>query len=143
MRFHLNGYQWRGALRRLAGHRRCIAPDVMSLGHTETPAGQPITPQSQARMLAALLDWLHIDSVDLVGNDSGGLVSQVFLAQYPHRVRSLLLTNCDVVENNPPAGFVPLVEIAKTGTLVADANLFFPEEMPEVIAEECAKLWGV
>jgi len=24
-----------------------------------------------------------------------------------------------------------------------EANLFFPEEMPEVIAEEAAQLWGV
>lgn len=116
--YPLNGYQWRGAIERLHKHRRCIAPDVMSLGHTETPPGQPITPLTQAKMLAALLDSLHIGSVDLVGNDSGGLVSQLFLAKYPERVRSLLLTNCDVDENNPPAGFVPLIEIAKTGTLV-------------------------
>jgi len=26
---------------------------------------------------------------------------------------------------------------------VEDANLFFPEEMPDMIADECAKLWGV
>jgi haloalkane dehalogenase len=116
--YPLNNYQWRGALERLHKHRRCIAPDVMSLGHTETPQGQPITPLTQAAMLAALLDLLHIDAVDLVGNDSGGLVSQVFVAKYPQRVRSLLLTNCDVDENNPPAGFLPLIEIAKRGTLV-------------------------
>jgi pimeloyl-ACP methyl ester carboxylesterase len=66
-------------------------------------------------MLAAFLDHLHIETVDLVGNDSGGLVSQLFLAHYPNRVRTLLLTNCDVDENNPPAGFVPLVALAKQG----------------------------
>ena len=100
--YPLNGFQWRGALDRLQSHRRCIAPDVMSLGYTQTPEGQPITPETQAQMLAMLLDSLHIDAVDLVANDSGGLVSQVFLAKYPHRVRTLLLTNCDVDENNPP-----------------------------------------
>ena len=26
---------------------------------------------------------------------------------------------------------------------VEEANLFFPEELPEVIAEECQELWGV
>jgi haloalkane dehalogenase len=119
--YPLNGYQWRGALERLHLHRRCIAPDVMSLGFTETPQSQAITPETQVTMLAALLDKLRVDKVDLVGNDSGGLVSQLFVAKYPQRVRTLLLTNCDVDENNPPAAFVPLIELAKTGAFVDKA----------------------
>jgi pimeloyl-ACP methyl ester carboxylesterase len=116
--YPLNGYQWRGALERLQSHRRCIAPDVMGLGHTRTPEGQPISPATQAEMLAMLLDSLHIESVDLVANDSGGLVSQVFVAKYPHRVRTLLLTNCDVDQYSPPPLFLPLIDLAKKGTLV-------------------------
>jgi haloalkane dehalogenase len=116
--YPLNGFQWRGALDRLQAHRRCIAPDVMGLGYTQTPEGQAISPETQVKMLAMLLDSLHIDTVDLVGNDSGGLVSQLFLARYPHRVRTLLLTNCDVDENNPPKQFLPFVEWASKGTLV-------------------------
>src|SRR5258705_6194075 len=117
-RYSLNAFQWRGALERPKAHRRCIALDVMGLGHTETPEGQPISPATQAEMLAMLLDSLHIESVDLVANDSGGLVSQVFVAKYPHRVRTLLLTNCDVDQNSPPPLFVPLIDLAKKGTLV-------------------------
>jgi haloalkane dehalogenase len=116
--YPLNGFQWRGALERLQAHRRCIAPDVMGLGYTQTPEGQPISPETQADMLAMLLDSLHIDAVDLVANDSGGLVSQLFVAKHPHRVRTLLLTNCDVDENNPPASFLPFIELAKKGLLV-------------------------
>jgi haloalkane dehalogenase len=116
--FPLNSYQWRGALERLYPYRRCIAPDMMSVGWTEVAAGQRITTHGQVEMLAALLDELKIRDVDLVGNDSGGIVSQLFLAKYPQRVRSLLLTNCDVDENNPPAGIAPLVELAKQGLLV-------------------------
>lgn len=115
--YPLNGFQWRGALDRLQAHRRCIAPDVMGLGYTETPKGQTISPDTQAEMLAMLLDSLRIDAVDLVANDSGGLVSQLFLAKYPHRVRTLLLTNCDVDENNPPPQFLPLIELARKGAL--------------------------
>jgi pimeloyl-ACP methyl ester carboxylesterase len=115
--FPLNGYQWRGALERLGSLRRCIAPDVMSCGWTETPETQTITPETQAILLAQFLDSLHIDQVDLVGNDSGGLVSQLFVAKYPKRVRTLLLTNCDVAENNPPQSFIPLANAAKNGTL--------------------------
>jgi len=139
--YPLNSYQWRGALERLHKHRRCIAPDVMSLGHTETPEGQPITPLTQAKMLAALLDLLHIDQVDLVGNDSGGLVSQVLLAKHPERVRSLVLTNCDVDENNPPAAFLPLVELAKTGTLVD--RFFMPQLDDKNLARSAKALGGV
>ena len=115
--YPLNGLQWRGALERLQAHRRCIAPDVMGLGYTQTPEGQAISPETQVEMLAMLLDSLHIDAVDLVANDSGGLVSQLFVAKYPHRVRTLLLTNCDVDENNPPSQFLPFVALAKKGAL--------------------------
>jgi len=116
--YPLNGYQWRGALERLHTHRRCIAPDVMGMGYTQTPAGQPISPETQADMLAMLLDSLHVDAVDLVANDSGGLVAQHFLVKYPRRVRTLLLTNCDVDTNSPPAEFLGILELAKKGTLV-------------------------
>lgn len=118
--YPLNGFQWRGALERLHAHRRCIAPDVMGMGFTQTPEGQGISPATQAAMLAMLLDSLHVDAVDLVANDSGGLVAQLFLAKHPQRVRTLLLTNCDVDENSPPPQFVPFIEQAKKGTFVDD-----------------------
>ena len=114
----LNGYQWRGALERLHRQRRCLAPDMMSMGWTETPAEQEISPATQAIMLGQLLDKLRIDAVDLVANDSGGLTAQLFLAKYPARVRTLLLTNCDVDENSPPPQFLPFIEKARQGTLV-------------------------
>lgn len=114
----LNGYQWRGALDRLHSYRRCLAPDMMSMGWTDTREGQEISPATQAELLKQLLDKLRIDTVDLIGNDSGGLTAQLFLAKYPSRVRSLLLTNCDVDENSPPPPFLPFIEKAKHGTLV-------------------------
>jgi haloalkane dehalogenase len=116
--YPLNGYQWRGALERLHTHCRCIVPDVMGMGFTQTPEQQEISPLTQVTMLGMLLDALHVDSVDLVANDSGGLVAQLFLARFPQRVRTLLLTNCDVDQNNPPAGFVPFIQEARKGTMV-------------------------
>jgi haloalkane dehalogenase len=137
--YPLNGFQWRGALERLQAHRRCIAPDVMGLGYTQTPEGQTISPETQAEMLAMLLDSLHIDAVDLVANDSGGLVSQLFVAKYPHRVRTLLLTNCDVDENNPPPQFLPLIALAKNGTLV---DRFFVPQLNDKTLARSAKGLG-
>jgi haloalkane dehalogenase len=118
--FPLNGYQWRGALERLSTHRRCIAADFIGLGYTEAPEGQDLSLPAQADMLAALLDHLAIDQVDLVANDSGGLIAQLFIARHPSRVRTLLLTNCDVDENSPPAAFLPLIQAAKKGNLAAN-----------------------
>ena len=139
--YPLNGFQWRGALERLHTHRRCIAPDLMGMGSTQTPEGQPITPGMQADMLAMLLDSLHVDTVDLVANDSGGLVSQLFLAKYPHRVRTLLLTNCDVDENSPPPQFLPFIELAKKGALVD--KFIVPQLKDKQLARSAKGLGGL
>jgi pimeloyl-ACP methyl ester carboxylesterase len=113
----LNGFQWRGALERLAAHRRCVAADFMGLGYTQVPEGQAVTPDAQVAMLAALLDALAISQVDLVASDSGGAVAQLFTIRHPERVRTLLLTNCDVEPDSPPPKVMPVIEAARAGTL--------------------------
>src|SRR5438046_1829493 len=40
--FPLNGFQWRGALEKLHRRRRCVAPDLMGMGYTQTAVGHPI-----------------------------------------------------------------------------------------------------
>jgi pimeloyl-ACP methyl ester carboxylesterase len=116
--FPLNSFQWRGALERLSPYRRCVAPDFMGLGYTEVAEGQSVTAGAQADMLLALLDRLSISTVDLVANDSGGAVAQLFVTRYPERVRTMLLTNCDVENDCPPAAVLPVIEMARAGTYV-------------------------
>jgi len=118
--FPLNSFQWRGAIERLSPIRRCVAPDFLGLGHTEVAAGQSVAPSAQADMLAALLDALQIAAVDLVANDSGGAVAQIFVTRYPARVRSLLLTNCDVEDDSPPPALLPVIDLARAGTYPDD-----------------------
>jgi haloalkane dehalogenase len=113
--FPLNGFQWRGALARLSPYRRCIAPDFLGLGYTEVAPGQSLAPDAQVRMLAELLDRLGVDRVDVVANDSGGQAAQLFLATYPQRVRTLLLTNCDSQIECPPPALEPVIALAKQG----------------------------
>jgi len=113
--YPLNGYQWRGALSRLSTHRRCIAPDFLGLGYTEAPKEADLRPGAQMTMLAEFLDTLGVESVDLVANDSGGAVAQLFAAHYPRRVRTLLLTNCDANTDCPPKALGPLIEDARRG----------------------------
>jgi pimeloyl-ACP methyl ester carboxylesterase len=138
--YPLNGYQWRGALDRLQGHRRCIAPDMMGLGYTVTPTHQSITPETQVEMLNAFLDSLHIQTVDLVANDSGGLISQLFIARYPERVRTLLITNCDVDTDSPPPLFIPLINLADKHVL-ADRFLA-PQVADKTLARSAKGLGG-
>jgi len=113
--FPLNSYQWRGAIDRLSAHRRCIAPDFMGLGYTQVAENQSVTPAAQVEMLATLLDRLSIDSVDVIASDSGGAVAQLFLLRHPQRVRTLLLTNCDVEPDSPPPALQPVLELARAG----------------------------
>jgi pimeloyl-ACP methyl ester carboxylesterase len=113
--FPLSSFQWRGAIDRLSTYRRCLAPDFMGLGHTEVAAGQSVAPAAQADMLAAFLDKLSVQDVDLIANDSGGAVAQLFVTRYPKRVRSLLLTNCDVEIDSPPPALLPILDLARAG----------------------------
>lgn len=113
----LNGHLWRHQLAGLADVRRCIAPDLLAHGDTEIAPTQDVSVTANATMLAELLDALGIDRVDLVGNDSGGGIAQIFAANHSGRVRSLTLTNCDAHDNWPPEAFAPFLAMAAAGGL--------------------------
>ena len=101
--FPVNGFAWRDVLDDLAPARRCIALDLMGLGYTEIKPEQDLGFDQQAAMIAAFMDRLGLSQVDLVGNDSGASISQVFAARYPSRLRSLTITNCEVHDLWPNA----------------------------------------
>jgi pimeloyl-ACP methyl ester carboxylesterase len=82
----LNGYLWRHQLAQLGDLRRCIAVDLMAHGSTEISATQDVSATANAHMLAQFLDALKIDQVDLVGNDSGGGICQIF--EFNNEVRA-------------------------------------------------------
>lgn len=113
----LNGHLWRHQLAGLAGMRRCIAVDLLAHGDTEIGEGQDVSVSANAQMLTQFLDALGIDQVDLVGNDSGGGIAQIFAANNPDRVRSLTLTDCDAHDNWPPQAFQPFLDMAAAGGL--------------------------
>ncbi len=113
----LNGYHWRNIIERVQHRRRCIAIDLMALGYTEISPMQDVTFTAQARMLAEVVDALGIEKIDLVANDSGGAIAQIFAAHHPERLTSLVLTNCDVHDGWPPPQLLPIMEHARKGTL--------------------------
>jgi haloalkane dehalogenase len=113
--FPLSGFQWRGVIDRLCAQRRCVAPDFMGLGFSHVAAGQDVSPAAQAEMIAAFLDGLGIRRADIIANDSGGAVAQLFVARYGARARTLLLTNCDVETDSPPQALLPIIDLARGG----------------------------
>jgi pimeloyl-ACP methyl ester carboxylesterase len=113
----LNKHLWRRQLAGLSDIRRCIAVDLLAHGDTEIDPGQDVSVTANADMLRQVLDALQIDQVDVVGNDSGGGIAQIFAALNPERVRSLVLTNCDTHDNWPPEAFKPFLEMAAAGGL--------------------------
>jgi pimeloyl-ACP methyl ester carboxylesterase len=112
----VNADLWRNVIFDVADLRRCVAVDLPA--HGASPAGSDAADLSLtglAAMLDGLCAVLGLEQVDVVANDTGGAVTQVFAARFPARVRTLTLTNCDVHDNFPPEMFKPFVDMAHTG----------------------------
>ncbi len=113
----LKSHLWRNQIAELSDIRRCIAVDLLAHGDTEIAPEQDVSVTANAKMLKQFLDAHKIDQVDLVGNDSGGGICQIFAALYPERIRSLTLTDCDTHDNWPPEAFKPFLAMAANGGL--------------------------
>jgi pimeloyl-ACP methyl ester carboxylesterase len=111
----LNKHLWRHQLSGLSDIGRCIAVDLLAHGDTVIKPDQDVSVTDNANMLREVLDALQIDQVDLIGNDSGGGIAQIFAALNPCRVRTLTLTNCDTHDNWPPEAFRPFVDMVIAG----------------------------
>jgi pimeloyl-ACP methyl ester carboxylesterase len=90
----------------LADRFRCIFP-TLPMGAHRVPAddGADLSVHGLARAVAELLDHLDVDDVALVGNNSGGAISQVAAVNHPQRLGRVVLTNCDMYDDFPPKIF--------------------------------------
>jgi pimeloyl-ACP methyl ester carboxylesterase len=112
-----NAVFWRNVIGVVRSQRRCIAVDLPAHGQTATTESWDLSLNGLANSLTAVCDTVEIDGVDLVANDTGGAVAQIFAATNPHRLASFTLTNCDTQDNIPPPGFAPVVDLARQGGL--------------------------
>nr|WP_271209987.1 alpha/beta hydrolase [Rhodococcus wratislaviensis]GLK34883.1 hydrolase [Rhodococcus wratislaviensis] len=112
-----SGYLWRDVIRQLEGERRWVALDLPLHGHTPAAPDQDFTLGALADVVAATCDALGLSKVDVVANDTGGAVAQIFAARHPDRLSSLTLTNCETHDNVPPTAFLPAVLLARAGLL--------------------------
>ena len=110
----VDGRLWDGVVDRLSKTHRCFAPDwPIGSQQIAMKPGADLSPYGVAATIAAFLEALDLDDVTIVGNDSGGAMSQVLVTRHPERIGRLVLTNCDTHENFPPGMFKALVPLAK------------------------------
>jgi pimeloyl-ACP methyl ester carboxylesterase len=122
-----NAYLWRNVIGALTARRRCIAVDLPLHGHSPVTADQDLSVAALAAGLGDFCDALGLDGVDLVANDTGGAIAQIFAARHPERLATLTLTNCDAGDNLPPEVFKPMVELAAAGSLAPAAIALFAD----------------
>jgi pimeloyl-ACP methyl ester carboxylesterase len=120
-----NAYLWRHVMDALSGQRRCIAIDLPLHGQSPVTAEQDLSLAALAAGLDDFCEVLGLTGIDLVANDTGGAIAQVFAARHPQRLATLTLTNCDTVGNLPPEAFKPMIELAAAGNLAPSAVAMF------------------
>ncbi len=117
----VDGALWRKVTPLLEGDARTIVPDLPLGSHRSAMnADAELSPASVARLVGDFLAALDLEDVTLVGNDTGGAISQLVALDHGERLGRLVLTNCDCFEVFPPKEFVPMVKAARVpGALYA------------------------
>ncbi|MEV1240769.1 alpha/beta fold hydrolase [Nonomuraea sp. NPDC050022] len=126
-----SSYLWRNVIAELRDERRCVAIDLPL--HGGSAPRDDLSIPAMAEAVEELCAELGLDQVDLVANDTGGAVAQVFAVRHPERLRSLTLTNCDVHTNTPPESFQPTVDLAARGELAPLTAALL--DQPELLAQ--------
>jgi pimeloyl-ACP methyl ester carboxylesterase len=110
-----SSYLWRHVIDQLDGQRRCVAVDLPLHGQTPAAADQDFSLPGFARFLAEFCEGLELNDIDLVANDTGGAISQVFATGHPELLHTLTLTNCETHKNLPPKVLLPALALAHMG----------------------------
>ena len=87
----------------LARDHRCIVPTLPLGAHRHGAAEDAdLSLRGIARLVAELLERLDLRDVTLVGNDTGGAIVQLLMADRAERVGRVVLASCDAFDNFPP-----------------------------------------
>jgi len=104
------GDMWALLARDLARDHTVVVPDLRGMGLSSRPNAR-YDKKTQAADVAGLMDALGISQADVVAHDIGNMVAYAFAAQYPDRVRRLVLIDA------PIPGVGPWDEIIKSPLL--------------------------
>ena len=94
---------WHGVIADLSGDHRCVAPTLPLGAHRH-----PMRPDADlslpgiARLVAEFCDRLGLDDVTLAGNDTGGALVQLLMADPRPWLGRAVLASCDAFDNFPP-----------------------------------------
>lgn len=83
-----SSYLWRNVLPGIGGGVRCLAPDLIGMGHSGKP-DIAYKFDDHARYLDAWFEAMGLEEVVLVGHDWGGALAFDWAARHPERVRGL------------------------------------------------------
>ena len=108
-----SSFVWRNVIPRLSRRYRCLAPDLLGLGDTETSPTADWSLRAQLRMVLGFLDALGVARAHVVGHDHGGALAQLLAAEHPDRVDRLVLANCEAYDNWPSAEERPFVTVTQ------------------------------
>jgi pimeloyl-ACP methyl ester carboxylesterase len=112
-----SSYIWRKVIPLLSPRYRCLAPDLLGLGDTETRNDADWSLRAQAAMMAGFLGALGIECAHVVGHDHGGAVAQLLAAEHPDRVNRLVLSNAEAYDNWPSEEERPFVRATQVPLL--------------------------
>jgi pimeloyl-ACP methyl ester carboxylesterase len=110
----VDGRIWNGVAERLASDFTCIVPDWPLGSHrVAMNPDADLSPPGVVSTIVGFLDALGLERATVVGNDSGGALSQILTAEHPDRVERLVLTNSDTYEHFPPFPFTLMGPVAR------------------------------
>ena len=113
----VGGSLWDPVAERLEGLHRIVPTWPLGCHRRPLRDRTAATPTGVADLIAEFLERKDLRDVTLVGNDTGGALTQMVVTRHPERVARVVLTNCDAYEHFPPAPFGPLVTLAKARLL--------------------------
>jgi pimeloyl-ACP methyl ester carboxylesterase len=94
---------WTDVVAELSPAHRCIVPTLPLGAHCKPmTSGEDLSLHSVAEIVAELLERLALDNVTVTGDDTGGAIAQLLVADHPARIGSMVLVSCDAFENFPP-----------------------------------------
>jgi pimeloyl-ACP methyl ester carboxylesterase len=100
----VNANLWRKVVPRLDGYTR-VTLDLPLGSHLESMPDTDLSPPGLAELIADAIDSLGLEAVTVVGNDTGGALTQIMAVRRPERLARLVLTSCDAFDNFPPRFF--------------------------------------
>lgn len=114
-----NAAAWRKVVPLLADSYRCITADwPFGAHHLPMTPDADLTPTGIADTIADVIDHLDLHDATLIGNDGGGMLSQLVITRRPNRLGRLILTPCDAYENFPPPLFNYLCRVARVPSIM-------------------------